>query len=111
MSFEEEDTLKVFLVDLGSCECVPANGVTSLEERFSQLPPQAFQACLATDQAQDRFKPTRGQIEAFADCVSGKCLGVKVVRVTLGLLHVQLFFMNGEDLCSVSLCAFSCEGF
>lgn len=106
VSLGEQHTVKVFFLDSGYCEYVPTKGVMPLGERFTQLPPQTFRACLATDEGQNRLEHTWNdrQIEAFANAVSGKYLDVKVVDVTEGLLQVQLYFMNGEDLCSVSHC-------
>ncbi|KAH9372972.1 hypothetical protein HPB48_019795 [Haemaphysalis longicornis] len=109
VSLQEGDLIKVFYIDYGFCESVPRNQVKPLDVRFAHLPQQALQACLVTDTANNRLcnKPIwdDDSCKAFADCVSGKDLVVKIVCVAQGLLHVQLFFIkNGEQLCSVHRC-------
>ncbi|KAH9361752.1 hypothetical protein HPB48_005095 [Haemaphysalis longicornis] len=108
VSLEKGDRLKVFYVDSGFCESVPSDQVNTLEASFTQLPQQALQACLVTDKAKNRLsnKPIWDDYscEAFASCVSGKDLVVKVVCAAQGLLHVRLFFPNGDQLCSVWNC-------
>ncbi|KAH9361975.1 hypothetical protein HPB48_003616 [Haemaphysalis longicornis] len=98
VSLEEGDSLKVFYMDFGFCESVSVNHVRPLEERFTQLPQQALQACLVTDQFSNRLgnEPIwdTHYSEAFTKCVYGKDLVVKIVCVAQGLLHVRLFFME-----------------
>ncbi|KAH9372701.1 hypothetical protein HPB48_004225 [Haemaphysalis longicornis] len=108
VSLEERGMLRVFYVDFGFCESLPVNQVKTLEARFACFPQQALQACLVTDKGNNRLgdKPTWDDhsCEAFANCVSGRDLVVKIVCVTQGLLHVRLFFTKGDQLCSVWRC-------
>ncbi|KAH9361191.1 hypothetical protein HPB48_001549 [Haemaphysalis longicornis] len=108
VSLEEGDFLTVFYLDFGFCESLPVNQVKNLDARFACFPQQALQACLVTDKGNNRLsdKPTWDDhsCEAFANCVSGRDLVVKIVCVAQGLLHVRLFFTNGGQLCSVRRC-------
>lgn len=97
---EEGDLVAVFFVDFGFSERVPAAQVKSLHPRFTHLPLQALEACLADDDPESSSESS----EAFEDCVSGRDLMVEVVRVVQGVLHVRLFFVQDGNLCSVRDC-------
>lgn len=108
VSLGEGDTINVFYMDFGFCECLPVDQVKTLEARFTHLPQQALQACLVTDKINNRLadKPTWDDhsCDAFANIVAGRDLVVKVVCVAQGLLHVRLFFTDGDRLRSVWRC-------